>query len=44
MTTGAAIPITREAMEDAAAVFPSPDASLADGTNVRFIEVLLPIG
>ena len=40
MTTGAAIPITREAMQDVAAVFPSPDASLVDGTNVRFIETV----
>lgn len=40
MTTGAAIPITRGAMEDVAAAFPSPDASLTDGTNVRFIETV----
>ena len=38
MTTGAAIPITREAMEDVAAVFPTP--ALSDGTNVKFIEAV----
>ena len=40
MTTGAAIPITRDAMENVATVFSSSDASVADGTNVRFIETV----
>ena len=40
MTTGASIPITRDAMEDVAAAIPSLDVPLADGTNVRFIETV----
>ena len=40
MTTGATIPISRNAMEDVAAASPSLDASFADGTNVRFIETV----
>ena len=40
MTTGAAIPMTLETLEDVAAVFPSADASLSGGTNIRFIETV----
>ena len=40
MTTGAAIPMTLDAMEDIAAALPSLDAPLADGANVRFIETV----
>ncbi len=37
MTTGAPIPMTSDAIEDVAAVFPSLDASLADGANAKFV-------
>ena len=40
MTTGAPIPITRDALEDVSAVFPSPDASLAEGVTVKFVETV----
>ena len=40
MTTGAVIPMTRDAIENVAAVFPSPDASLADGATVKFVETV----
>ena len=40
MTTGAAIPMTRDAIEDVEAVFPFPDASHADGENVKFVETV----
>ena len=40
MTTGAPIPMTRDAIEDVAAVFPSLDASLADGANAKFVETV----
>ena len=40
MTTGAPFPMTRDAIDDVAAVFPSPDASLADGADVKFVETV----
>ncbi len=40
MTTGAPIPMTRDAIEDVAAVFPSPDVSLADGADAKFVETI----
>ena len=40
MTTGAPIPMTHDAIENVAAVFPSPDASLADGANANFVETM----
>ncbi len=40
MTTGAAIPMTLETLEDVAAVFPSADDFLSGGTNIRFIETV----
>ena len=40
MTTGAPIPMTRDAIENLAAVFPSPDASLADGADAKFVETV----
>ena len=32
--------MTRDAIENVAAVFPSPDASLADGATVKFVETV----
>ena len=43
MTTGAAIPMTRDAVENVAAVFPPSDASLADGANAKFVEAVYRI-
>lgn len=40
MTTGAPIPMTLDAFENVAAVFPSLDASLADGTDAKFVETV----
>ncbi len=40
MTTGAAVPMTRDAIEEVEAVFPFHDASLVDGANVKFIETV----
>lgn len=42
MTTGAAVPISPEALEDVASNFPftDGDASLKEGTNVKFIEAV----
>ena len=40
MTTGAPIPMTLDAIKNVAAVFPSPDASLADGADAKFVETV----
>ena len=40
MTTGAPIPMTRDAIEDVAAMVPTPDSSLADGADAKFVETI----
>ncbi len=40
MTTGAPIPMSLDAIENVAAAFPAPDASLADGANAKFVETV----